>query len=169
MHDGQMGERASVDPATHAPGADHIGADSRRLDTWREGYPYSERNYIPKGQATRLGDRKFSQIQPSGMAYWERLAGRPTVAPAVVVEKLRTRQDQLAGSERRFEATPGLSFTDVPSATDEARTPGKTGSRPGTPAPGVAPEAAQEPGDFASRLMRAKKRALEDRDKKDKP
>jgi hypothetical protein len=38
-------------------------------------YPYSERNNIPKEQTARLGDRKFCQIQPSGMAYWERLAG----------------------------------------------------------------------------------------------
>ena len=59
-------------------------------------------------------------------AYWNHLAGRPTVAPAVVLERLQSRKDQASGSERRFEAAQGQSFADVPSATEEARrTPGQ--------------------------------------------
>ncbi|WP_223256036.1 DUF1254 domain-containing protein [Flavobacterium laiguense] len=37
-------------------------------------YPYSERNNIPKEQTEPLGEVKWSQIQPHGMEYWERLA-----------------------------------------------------------------------------------------------
>src|SRR5262249_27424082 len=37
-------------------------------------YPYSERDNPPKEQAVPAGDRKWSQMPPHGMAYWERLA-----------------------------------------------------------------------------------------------
>ena len=37
-------------------------------------YPYSERDNPPKAQVVRATDAKWSQTQPSGMAYWETLA-----------------------------------------------------------------------------------------------
>jgi hypothetical protein len=37
-------------------------------------YPYSERERPPPEQVVPAGDRKWSQMPPRGMAYWERLA-----------------------------------------------------------------------------------------------
>jgi hypothetical protein len=102
---------------------------------------------------------------------WDRLRGRAVaVQTPQFLDRLQSRREQVDESlhraSARFEAgdAPG---TDVPPAVDQPG-PSQPPARP-TTAPGVAPDKPQTPEDFASRLMKAKKKVWEERDKgKDK-
>jgi hypothetical protein len=113
-------------------------------------------------------------IEPSivwarGTALWERLRGRAVVDEgAAVLERLKSRKQQASEAiarehaARRFEAEEGVPMAPVASAAATAAPPAQ---RPTTKPPVSKKEATE---DYATRLMKAKKRALEEREKKDK-
>jgi hypothetical protein len=112
-------------------------------------------------------------VASKATALWQRLRGQPqTAAPAEFIERLKSRKAQADESiekkkaARRFD--PGEAA--APSATPTVLTGGEAQPpKPTAPPPSVAPARKEEAADdYAARLMRAKKRALEDRDKKDK-
>lgn len=97
---------------------------------------------------------------------WNRLRGRAAwVQTPPLLERLQTRREPMGESldrpATRFQGGDAPT-ADVPPA-DETR-PNQPPAPP-TTAPGVAPEKPQEPEDFASRLMKAKKKVWEERDK----
>jgi uncharacterized membrane protein len=111
------------------------------------------------------------QIAESGTRLWARLRGLPIPEPSreAVVERLQSRQAQVITAQtvrgtQRFEGGAG---TNLPPGVDLSA-PAPT--RPATPAasggPGMGPEQPKETEDFASRLLRAKKRALGEREEK---
>ena len=67
-----------------------------------------------------------------------------------------------ARAGRRFEAQGDVPTGELPSASGPVKS---TETKPPASAPTVAPEKETEPADFASRLLKAKKKAMEDRDK----
>lgn len=94
---------------------------------------------------------------------------RPTEAAPAYLERLRSRKAEVGETlekkkaAARFEA-PTIATGPAPGLPDAAAPPSAP-ARPKKPAAAVGPEKDQEPEDFASRLMRAKKRAMKDRDK----
>jgi len=103
---------------------------------------------------------------------WARLRGRTPVAAATpqFLDRLKSRKAQV-GEEigkikaaRRFEAEGHV--TTVPGAAQMPVTPPRPTASPPSP---PAPQREGEPQDYASRLMRAKKRAMEERDKEKEP
>jgi hypothetical protein len=108
-------------------------------------------------------------VAGKAVALWNHLRGRAGEEEApVFLERLRSRKAAV-GSEleraqaaRRFEAT-GAPTGDVPSATGPIAPPAS--AKPPSAAPPVAPEKDAEAADFASRLLKAKKMALDERDK----
>jgi hypothetical protein len=116
-------------------------------------------------------------IEPSAVwakvtGYWDRLRGRQLAVAGAgeFLDRLKSRKAQVGESiekekaTRRFEATPGAAPTSADAGA--AATP-KEAPKPQTPAAKPAPTK-KEAEDYATRLLKAKKRALEDRDK-DKP
>jgi uncharacterized membrane protein len=104
-------------------------------------------------------------------AQWERLRGaRAAASEQKYLERLKSRKEQVAGSlekekaAKRFEGS-GMPIAPPPTAEATGVPPPRPQPAP-KPRPQAAPEA--EKGDYASRLLKAKKRAMEDRDK-DKP
>lgn len=107
---------------------------------------------------------------------WDRLRGRVPLAEGQpqFLDRLRTRKEAVgetldkgrAGT--RYEGSMGP--TDVPSGAEPSTgRPMGAPPKPAGPQPGMAPEKEQDPADFASRLMKAKKKVWEERDKdKDK-
>jgi uncharacterized membrane protein len=100
---------------------------------------------------------------------WERLRGRAVVdSGAEVLERLKSRKLQIGEAmsrekaTRRFEAEEGATTAPVAAASATAAP-----ERPKPVAPRPAPKK-EEVEDYATRLMKAKKRALEEREKKDK-
>jgi uncharacterized membrane protein/Mg-chelatase subunit ChlD len=121
--------------------------------------------------------RRLSLEMPEVVAgadrLWRRLRGLPIEeAEPEFMDRLQTRKAQagagMAASRaaRRFEGEGGEDFPQVIDATGPTAPPPRPRPAAG-PAPG--PQTEAEAGDFASRLARAKKRALEERNKKDKP
>lgn len=102
---------------------------------------------------------------------WQRLRGQEVAeATTVFLERLRSRKAEVGESfekkkaAKRFEGE-GAPVGTIPEADVAASTPADAKK----PAPSrIAPEKKEEAADFASRLMRAKKKAMEERDK-DKP
>jgi uncharacterized membrane protein len=101
-----------------------------------------------------------------GAALWEKVRGRATPDEgAAVLERLRSRKQQVGEAiarehaARRFEADEGAPTVPVASAS-AAGAPAAPRPAPKKPAPKK-----EEADDFATRLMKAKKRALEERDK----
>ncbi len=100
-----------------------------------------------------------------GAAAWERLRGRAVAdTGAAVLERLRSRKAQVGEAiarekaARRFEPTG-----EAPTAPIAAATPTAAPKpRPAAPKPAAKKEEAE---DFATRLMKAKKRALEERER----
>ena len=102
---------------------------------------------------------------------WERLRGRATAAAGApqFLERLKSRKAQVdeglgkGRAARRFEAegAPAAPTAggEIPVAAPRPQTP-----RPVPPSQ-VGPEKEQEPQDYASRLLRAKRRAMEEREK----
>ena len=103
-------------------------------------------------------------------AYWQRLRGVRAEAPAQqMLDRLKTRKERVSETlekekaGRRFEG--GDATTVAPPGADTA--PASRSQPPvQPPAPKVAPEQEADAGDYASRLLRAKRRAMEDRDNK---
>jgi uncharacterized membrane protein len=102
--------------------------------------------------------------------WWDRLRGTavPREAAAEFFERLRSRKAQVGQAidqgraARRFEADEAATASAPPGA-EEARP--VVPQRPTTQPPATKP-AGQEQEDFASRLMRAKRRAMEEREKR---
>jgi uncharacterized membrane protein len=100
---------------------------------------------------------------------WERLRGRATVAAPTpqFLDRLKSRKAQVGEAlgkgraARRFEAAGPVT---APPAVGEVPPPRPATSRP-RPAARIGPEKEQEPQDYASRLLRAKRRAMEEREK----
>ena len=103
---------------------------------------------------------------------WQRLRGQAVAAPATpqFLDRLKSKKAEIGESMEkdkattRFEATPGAPLSPPPPGAHTAPPPAT--QRPTTKPGGVAPTSGEDPADFASRLMKAKKRAMEDRDKK---
>jgi uncharacterized membrane protein len=100
---------------------------------------------------------------------WERLRGREVAdSGAAVLERLKSRKLQIGEAmsrekaTRRFEAEEGAPTVPIASASATAAPPRP---RPTAPRPVAKKEDAD---DYATRLMKAKKRALEEREKKEK-
>lgn len=113
-----------------------------------------------------------AQVQTKLQSVWAYLRGRAaTVEPtAQFLERLKSRKAQVGETldrtkeSRRYEAPQGPGAAPPPPDLGGPTPPTGPTSKP-KPPPSMAPEKKAEPGDFASRLMKAKKRALEDRDK----
>jgi uncharacterized membrane protein len=112
-----------------------------------------------------------ARLVVAAQALWARLRGRGAVAGTThLLDRLQSRKAQVAealGREkaaRRFEG--GAAPDTPPAAPSAAATPP---AQPPPPAPGQPPAPAkeEEAGDYASRLLRAKKRAWKDRDKEE--
>jgi len=103
--------------------------------------------------------------------FWQRLRGQAVAAPATpqFLDRLKSKKTEIGESlekdraTTRFEATPGAPSAPPPPGADAAPPPAQ---RPPSSPGGVAPASGEDPADFASRLMKAKRRAMEDRDKK---
>lgn len=111
-------------------------------------------------------------VQASEMARarWQRLRGQAVVStPDAMLDRLKSRKEVVGESlekekaARRFDAPAGATAPPPPSAMDAPAASAPPAARPPSPKP--APGQGEEAGDFASRLMRAKKRAMQDRDK----
>src|SRR5207249_3016793 len=116
------------------------------------------------------------EVTAVAQTWWDRLRGRHTAAPraAEFFDRLKSRKAEVGEAlqkstkaARRFDgeggpvvAPPGAEATPAPS--DQPRRPAP---RPATPG-GVGPQAEKAPQDYASRLMQAKRKAMEERDKK---
>ncbi len=117
-----------------------------------------------------------AQVAAAGQRVWERLRGRAVEAPQTpqFIERLRSRKaqvgetlDQLRAA-RRFE--PAQHVAEAPRGADEVTVaaPRTPASRP-APQPRIGPESQEEAADYASRLLKAKQRVWQERDKdKDK-
>jgi uncharacterized membrane protein len=110
------------------------------------------------------------QVVAVAQGLWDRLRG--TAAPREVavefLDRLRSRKAQVgqtldqSRAARRFESEDEVAAP--PPGADEAR---PVEPLRAAPKPGAAPKpAAEQPEDFASRLMRAKRRAMEEREKR---
>jgi uncharacterized membrane protein len=112
-------------------------------------------------------------IEPSEAAkglgnWWTRLRGRRVpVVETPFLERLRSRKLEVAESldkdkgSRRFDAEAPAG--PAPSGAEAASEPPKPAPRPSQPPPA---SPAESPEDFAARLMKAKRKAMEERDKK---
>jgi uncharacterized membrane protein len=105
---------------------------------------------------------------------WELLRGiRAEEARVVMLDRLKSRKERVGESLEKEKAARRFEGGDAPvqappSALDAPQQGAKPPPRPGQ-APRVAPDApGAEPGDYASRLLKAKRRAMEDRDKDQK-
>ena len=119
------------------------------------------------------------QVTAVVQSTWDRLRGRTGVAAATpqFLDRLKSRKEQVGESlgkakkEARFDAG-GVPPSIAPAGADEAAAqPPSSAPRPtAKPQGGVAPDKPEEaPADFASRLMKAKKKVWEERDRdKDK-
>lgn len=100
---------------------------------------------------------------------WGRLRGQavqeaPTTA---FLERLKSRKEQVGETLERARAATRFEGGDAPApppGAEAAATP-LSQPRPAAPPPKIAPEKEAEPADFASRLMKAKKKVWEERDK----
>jgi hypothetical protein len=113
------------------------------------------------------------RLTAAGRRLWDRLRGQAAAASATpqFLDRLKSRKAQVAEAlekpraARRFEGTetpvtapPGA--MDAPAATDRPL------PKPSGPRPGISPELEKEDaGDFGSRLLKAKKRVWQDKDK----
>jgi len=100
---------------------------------------------------------------------WDRLRGRVPQAEGVpeFLDRLRSRKAEVGALEKDRAATRYEGGDEPPPAGmgAEPKPTGPLPSQPGAP-PSVAPDKPADPADFASRLMKAKKKVWEDRDKK---
>ena len=105
---------------------------------------------------------------------WARLRGRPVMEASRTefIERLKARKAEVdqglsrPQAARRFEAAPGAASVAPPGAQAAPSAPAQTPRSPpaGQP-PSVAPQPEPEAGDFASRLLQAKKKVWQERNK----
>jgi uncharacterized membrane protein len=104
---------------------------------------------------------------------WGRLRRQDVVAESSpqFLDRLKSRKEQIGQAldrgraTQRFDAGEAPAAAPPPGAADTPAQPTQAPTRPPAAAPQVGPEKEQEPADFASRLMKAKKRVWEERDK----
>jgi hypothetical protein len=107
------------------------------------------------------------------LTLWQRLRREPIVAAPEFLARLQSRKAQVDESLARQQGARKFEGGDVatgplPTATEGI--PAPSSSPPAAqPPPPVVPAKEEDAGDYASRLLRAKKRALEEREKKNKP
>jgi uncharacterized membrane protein len=105
--------------------------------------------------------------------YWQRLRGFREAMPEVkMLDRLRSRKEQVGEALQMEKATRRFEGGDVPAAAPPSAdlAPPLGSQPPPRPplAPKVAPDEERQGEDYASRLLRAKRRAMEDRDKDNK-
>lgn len=112
-------------------------------------------------------------VWAKAVALWARLRGREAPEqPAEFLERLKGRKAQVGETidrtrtGRKFEGATEGPAPVVASAAPTAAPP--VVPKPEKPPAGIAPKKEEE-ADYAARLLRAKRRAMEERDKKDKP
>jgi len=106
----------------------------------------------------------------AGTRLWDRLRGRAAQAVQTqqFIDRLKSRKAQVEEklehlrATRRFEG--GEATVPVAPGAGEVLTAAASGSAPPRPAPKMAPETQQEPVDYASRLLKAKKRVWQERE-----
>ncbi len=121
--------------------------------------------------ASRRIALEFGVVVAAVVATWDRLRGRNAAADRVpeYIDRLRARKAQVGEAigqgkkaGRRFEGGDAPAAPPPPGADEAAPRPE---AAPRRPAPRPLTEAGKEAGDYLSRLKKAKKRAMEDRDK----
>jgi len=106
----------------------------------------------------------------AGTRLWGRLRGRATQAAQTpqFIDRLKSRKAQVGEklehlrATRRFEGGEGT--VPVAPGAEEVLTTSATSSAPPRLAPQISPEVQQEPVDYASRLLKAKKRVWQERE-----
>ena len=129
--------------------------------------------------AVRRVSPDFDRMRKLARDQWEKLRGREVAPVPEYMEKLKGRKaevsDQIERSRAatRFEAPApsGESLADIPMVIDELMAGGSTGPkaperRPGPTAPGLAADGPkQEAESYTNRLLKAKNKVWEDREK----
>jgi uncharacterized membrane protein len=118
-----------------------------------------------------------SEVWVASQRAWERIRGRPTTGGETTpqfLDRLKTRKAQVSETIARTKASQRFEASDepvksAPAGADELATGSvqPLGRPPAASPPPLAsaPKPADEPTDYASRLLRAKKRALQDKEK----
>jgi hypothetical protein len=109
-----------------------------------------------------------AEVVAAGQRLWERLRGRAVQAAQTpeYFDRLQNRKAQVSEAleksraARRFEGGETAPVAPPPAAQAAPAPP----PRPPAPKPEIAPEKEQQPEDYASRLLKAKKRVWEQRD-----
>ncbi|WP_435009439.1 VWA domain-containing protein [Tundrisphaera lichenicola] len=112
---------------------------------------------------------------------WQKMRGREVAPPVEYMEKLKSRKaevgDQIDRSRAatRYEAPPPSDIAQVPNVVEDLMKGGAAANRPAaerrpqTQAPGMAPTGPQaEPESYTNRLLKAKNKVWEDREKDQK-
>jgi uncharacterized membrane protein len=124
------------------------------------------------GIAVRRIAIEIGKLMTQAAVVWARLRGMrvPVAAAPQFLDRLKTRKSEIGEqlekkAARRFEA--GDQPVEAPPTASDAAAASQrpTAPRPPVDKPKLTPEQEQEAGDFASRLMRAKKKIWEERDK----
>jgi uncharacterized membrane protein len=107
------------------------------------------------------------------VALWSRLRGQAEVAVPEFLERLQSRKAQVDETLERHKASRRFQSGDTPAGPVETAggpvaPPSATPAAAPPPLP-AAPAKQEEATDYASRLLKAKKRAIEEREKKNKP
>ncbi len=113
-----------------------------------------------------------AEVAVAAQKGWQKLRGQSVRADETpqFLERLKSRKAQISetiGKEkatRRFEGEPVLTGATLRGADEGPTAPSRPTARP-TPQPRIAPEKEHEAADYASRLMKAKKRVWEEREK----
>jgi len=123
--------------------------------------------------ASRRITLEFGVVVAAVVATWDRLRGRNAAADRVpeYIDRLKARKAQVGEAigqgkkaARRFDGGDAPAAAPPPGA-DEARPRPEASPRPTAPRPRQSADAGAEGGDYLSRLKKAKKRAMEDREK----
>src|SRR5205823_12411888 len=112
-----------------------------------------------------------TEAATAGQRLWLRLRGRaaPAESTPQYLDRLKSRKARVGESlertraAQRFEA--GEAATTTAPAGADATTAAALRPQPVRPVPQVAPDKPQEAADYASRLMKAKKKVWEEREK----
>lgn len=122
--------------------------------------------------ATRRISIEPAKIWAKGQEFWGRLRGiRPQAEQAPqFLDRLKTRKSRIGEDLEKTKATRRFEGGEVPAeappgATDIPAAPAQPKQRQPQQKPKIAAEQEEEAADFASRLMRAKKKVWEERDK----
>jgi uncharacterized membrane protein len=124
--------------------------------------------------ATRRIALEFGVVVTAVVATWDRLRGRNVAADKApeYIDRLKARKARVGEAigqggkaARRFEA--GDAPAAAPPGADEAKPRPEAAPRPAAPRPRQTADAGQEAGDYLSRLKKAKKRAMQERDKEE--